>query len=40
MFGMFKKGSDDDDDGYDPDQVTVRYEGRIMYSRVRSRNAK
>ena len=30
MFGLFKKGSDTEDDGYDPDQVTVHYEGEVM----------
>ena len=30
MFGLFKKGSDTEDDGYDPDQVTAHYEGGVM----------
>ena len=29
MFGMFKKGSEAESDGYDPDQVTVHYEGEF-----------
>ena len=28
MFGVFKKGSEGN--GYDPDQVTVHYEGEVM----------
>ena len=27
---MFKKGSEAESDGYDPDQVTVHYEGGVM----------
>ena len=27
---MFKKGSDAESDGYDPDQVTVHYEGEVF----------
>ena len=30
MFGMFKKGSESEADGYDPDQVTVNYEGGVV----------
>ena len=30
MFGMFKKGSEPEGDGYDPDQVDVHYEGGVM----------
>ena len=30
MFGMFKKGSEAESDGYDPDQVIVHYEGEVM----------
>jgi hypothetical protein len=30
MFGMFKKGSESEADGYDPDQVTVHYEGGVV----------
>ena len=30
MFGMFKKGSEPEGDGYDPDQVTVHYEGEVL----------
>ena len=30
MFGMFKKGADAEGDRYDPDQVTVHYEGGVM----------
>ena len=30
MFGMIKKGSEPEDDGYDPDQVTVHYEGEVL----------
>ena len=30
MFGMFKKGSESEADGCDPDQVTVHYEGGVV----------
>ena len=30
MFGIFKKGPEAEDDGYDPDQVTVHYEGEVL----------
>ena len=30
MFGMFKKGSKPEGDGYDPDQVDVHYEGGVV----------
>ena len=30
MFGLFKKKSHTADDGYDPDQVTVHYEGGLV----------
>ena len=30
MFGLFKKKFNTADDGYDPDQVTVHYEGGLM----------
>ena len=30
MFGLFKKGSNTEGDGYDPDRVTVHYEGEVM----------
>ena len=30
MFGLFKKGSDTGGGGYDPDRVTVHYEGEVM----------
>ena len=30
MFGMFKKRAASEDDGFDPDKVTVHYEGGVM----------
>ncbi len=30
MFGLFKKGSNTEGAGYDPDRVTVHYEGEVM----------
>ena len=30
MFGMFKKKAASEDDGFDPDKVTVHYEGGVM----------
>ena len=34
MFNLFKKGSEDtateETDGFDPDRVTVHYEGEVM----------
>ena len=30
MFGLFKKKKNDSKDGYDPDRITLHYEGDVM----------